>query len=85
MGSMFEEGKKVTPLIDEDGKKFTITIPKWEIGSIVDAFKFIQQTYNRICGKWPHRSRREKGEILRTLVNREALKNQKHKDYLSDL
>lgn len=85
----FEEGKTTYSFIDEHGEKSTITIEKWAADflqeSLPDVHKWVQETYTRVCEKRSHLSRRKKGDIVRMLAFREAEKNPKFKELISDL
>ena len=85
----FEDGKTTYSFVDEDGVKSTITIEKWAADllqeSLPDVHKWVQDTYNRVCEKRAHLSRRKKGDVVRMLAFREAEKNPKFKELISDL
>ncbi len=85
----FEEGKTIYSFVDENGEKSTITIEKWAADllqeSMPDVHKWVQDTYNRVCEKRSHLSRRKKGDVVRMLAFREAEKNPKFKELISDL
>ena len=85
----FEDGKTTYSFVDEDGVKSTITIEKWAADllqeSLPDVHKWVQDTYNRVCEKRSHLSRRKKGDVVRMLAFREAEKNPKFKELISDL
>lgn len=86
---LFEEGKTSYSIIDEQGVKSTITIPKWEADllqeTLPDVHQWMQQTYNYVCQKSPHLSRREKGNVVRKHAHSLAAKHPKYKDFMSDL
>ena len=85
----FEDGKTTYSFVDEDGVKSTITNEKWAADllqeSLPDVHKWVQDTYNRVCEKRSHLSRRKKGDVVRMLAFREAEKNPKFKELISDL
>jgi len=85
----FEEGKTTYSFIDENGEKITITIEKWAADllqeRLADVHKWIQDTYNRVCEKRSHLSRRKKGDVVRMLAFREAEKNPKFQELISNL
>jgi hypothetical protein len=67
---------------DERGDKTTITLAKWDADvlqiTLPDVHAWVQNKYDRVAEKYPERTRRAKGDIVRLLASKEAEKHPEH-------
>lgn len=84
----FEERTLYT-IANEDGERTTITLDKLTADvlqqALPDVHTWVQQTYDRISKRKPNLSRREKGDLVRALANKEAHQHPLHKKLIDDL
>lgn len=64
---------------DEHSNKTTITLRKWDADVLQSALPnvhaWVQQAYDRVINKYPHLTRRKKGDLVRLLAANEANKH----------
>ncbi len=67
------EQKTIYTINDEYGKKTTLTITKATADTLQsempNVHSYIQETYNKVAKKFPHLSRREKGNYVRDIAD----------------
>ena len=63
-------------IINEQGDRTTITLDKLTADVLQELFPdvhaWVQNTYHRVIAKKPNLSRREHGDLIRALANKEA-------------
>jgi hypothetical protein len=79
---IWDDQKTTYSITDEYGEKSSITIDKWAADFLQDLLPdvhgWVQAKYDLISQKYPHLSRRKKGDALREVA---SLKAKQHKDY----
>lgn len=79
---IFDERKTIYTITDEQGEKSSITIDKWAADALQELLPnvhdWIQEKYNLVAIKKPELSRREQGNVIRTLARREAEKSPRY-------
>ena len=83
IGDLFDEKKTIYTITDEHDEKSSITIDKWAADLLQDILPdvhaWIQQRYDLVCQKKPDLSRREKGNVVRAMAQKEAEKSPNYK------
>ena len=86
---MFEEGRTTYSITDEHGEKSSITVEKWAADLLQEMLPnvhgWIQEKYALVCEKKPYLTRREKGDVVRLIASREAMKSPTYKAFVADL
>lgn len=75
----FSDEKTTYSISNEDDEQSSITVDKWIADllqdQLSDVHEWIQEKYDLACEKYPHLSRRERGNAVRERARREAQKN----------
>ncbi|OIQ82048.1 hypothetical protein GALL_361660 [mine drainage metagenome] len=86
---LFDDKKTIYTIIDENDERSSITIDKWVADllqeMLPDVHEWIKEKYDIICIKKPQLSRREKGNLIRELARREAVKSKNYKSLIDFL
>ena len=84
----FEERTLYT-ISNEDGERTTLTLDKLTADVLqeilADVHVWVQQTYDRVAERKPNLSRREKGDLVRALANREAQSSPLYKQKINEI
>lgn len=84
-----EEDKTIYTIEDEQGERSTISIDKWAAdilqSDLQDTHAWIQEKYELACSKFPHLTRRKKGDLVRSLAYAKANENEEHQQYIRSL
>ncbi|MFL9998906.1 hypothetical protein PQR34_46765 [Paraburkholderia sediminicola] len=76
-------------VINENGERTTITLEKLVAdalqASISDVHEWVQRAFDRVTEKKPELSRRERGDLVRLLAQKEAEKHPAYRRMIEDL
>lgn len=74
-----DDDRTIYTILDEHKQDTTITLEKFVADilqeNLPDVHAWVQSTYDKVAEKRPHLGRRQKGDFVRALSTREALKH----------
>ena len=83
------DGRTLYTITNEDDERTTITLDKLTADVLQQLFPdvhaWVQETYKRVTLRKPRLSRRERGDLVRALANREAHRSPLYKAMIDEI